>query len=51
MVEIIEDIYNKVKVNSKLVLFLLKDNIDKNQFILKANHFIILEMVQVEIVT
>ena len=51
MEEIIEDLFNKEKVNFSWVLILHKDSSDKNQFIYKANLYIILGTDLEEIVT
>ena len=48
MVEFIEDLLNKVKESSKLDLFLVKDNLDKDLFISQESHFTTSAMVQVE---
>lgn len=50
MEEILEDLYNKEKENSKLDHFHHKENTQINLIMFKVNHFIILEMVQVETV-
>ncbi len=49
MEEIIADFYNKEKESFKLDHFHHKININIDPLIFKANHFIILEMVRVEI--
>lgn len=51
MEEIIEDLYKNEKENSKLELSLLKDNSDKDQFLLKQDPYITLVMVQAGIAT